>query len=610
MRAAARRQQVGVALFPFLAVLICTMGALIVLLVLLVQQSRVDAKTISQSRAATSAADATAKEQLEDLQWRSQLLQQSRTEKTQELAESRDKLAHLEEHIQRLEKEASQLLQRAKSIDEGQQLREGDLAAARAELTRLQAEIERKKAELESAKKQNKDGEQWFALIPYEGPHGTRRRPIYLECTELGVTIQPEGILLGEADFNGPRGPGNPLDAAVRTIRDHMQRTGGAKAGEAYPLLVVRPGGIRAYGAARGALQSWDDEFGYELVGDDKHLDFGPPDAALSSTLKGSIVAARQRQAALSAMMPRRFQSQEPPAASSPERSTMVGAAASPVGGRGVGIGGGGSGTGMAGGTGSGLGDPLAQGQFGGAAAGSGTAAGETGGYQTTGQGGMGTVAGGGPNGGQYSGQTGGASGVQAAGTSAAGTSGATGGTGGAAGGATGGAGASGSSTAGQVGAPSPNLQFGSPKSGSGQSGSNQSSSGQSGGTARSGGASGNGAAARGNNWGLPGSRGRTTAVTRTVHIAVLRDRLVMVPDRGDNRPPQHLPVSPELQPADVDRFVTAVQSEIKSWGLAVADGYWKPVLQFDVAPDAERQFANLQTALSGSGFAIERKSP
>jgi hypothetical protein len=68
--------------------------------------------------------------------------------------------------------------------------------------------------------------------------------------------------------------------------------------------------------------------------------------------------------------------------------------------------------------------------------------------------------------------------------------------------------------------------------------------------------------------------------------------------------------VSPELQPADVDRFVTAVQSEIKSWGLAVADGYWKPVLQFDVAPDAERQFANLQTALSGSGFAIERKSP
>ena len=35
-----RRQPIGIALFPFLAVLICTMGALIVLLVLTVQQAR------------------------------------------------------------------------------------------------------------------------------------------------------------------------------------------------------------------------------------------------------------------------------------------------------------------------------------------------------------------------------------------------------------------------------------------------------------------------------------------------------------------------------------------------------------------------------------------
>ena len=38
------------------------------------------------------------------------------------------------------------------------------------------------------------------------------------------------------------------------------------KAGEPYPLLVVRPGGVVAYGAARAALKAWDDEFGYELI--------------------------------------------------------------------------------------------------------------------------------------------------------------------------------------------------------------------------------------------------------------------------------------------------------------------------------------------------------
>ncbi len=39
MRRRAKRENVGVALFPFLAVLICTMGALIVLLVMNVQQA-------------------------------------------------------------------------------------------------------------------------------------------------------------------------------------------------------------------------------------------------------------------------------------------------------------------------------------------------------------------------------------------------------------------------------------------------------------------------------------------------------------------------------------------------------------------------------------------
>ena len=83
-----------------------------------------------------------------------------------------------------------------------------------------------------------------------------------------------------------------------------------------------------------------------------------------------------------------------------------------------------------------------------------------------------------------------------------------------------------------------------------------------------------------------------------------------LVPEQGERRPPLHLPISQSLAPADVDRFVTAVQSEIKGWGLAVADGYWKPILQFDVAPDAQQQYAELTTALSGSGFAIERKAP
>src|SRR6476660_5683330 len=174
------RQQVGVALFPFLAVLICTMGALIVLLVLLVQQARVDATTIATTQIGGGAGgdQKELRERLEDAEWKRELLEKSRAEKSEELTQARARVAHLEEHTQRLEAQAKELLERAKSIDEGKKLRAEDLAAARAEAARLKAEIERKKKELEEAKKKVGDGQEWFALIPYDGRSGTRRRPI------------------------------------------------------------------------------------------------------------------------------------------------------------------------------------------------------------------------------------------------------------------------------------------------------------------------------------------------------------------------------------------------------------------------------------------------
>jgi hypothetical protein len=65
------------------------------------------------------------------------------------------------------------------------------------------------------------------------------------------VIIQPEGLLLQPQDFMGPLGPGNPLDMALRATREHLESTLGNAAGQPYPLLVVRPGGVVAYEKAR-----------------------------------------------------------------------------------------------------------------------------------------------------------------------------------------------------------------------------------------------------------------------------------------------------------------------------------------------------------------------
>src|SRR5687768_9331469 len=98
-----RRQAIGVALFPFLAVLICTMGALIVLLVLLVQQASLDAQEIVKERARSQQAPVdplaaerrAAQEKIEDEEWRRNILEAQKTERAEELANARLKVAHL-----------------------------------------------------------------------------------------------------------------------------------------------------------------------------------------------------------------------------------------------------------------------------------------------------------------------------------------------------------------------------------------------------------------------------------------------------------------------------------------------------------------------------------
>jgi hypothetical protein len=839
----AKGRPFSAALFPFLAVLMCTMGALIVLLVVFIQRTRFDASALVSAQAEAGKSEdeqRRIRERIDDAQWRQEMLEKSRAEKTDELAQARSRVAHLEEHAQRLEAKAKELLERAQAIDEGKKLRDEDMAATKAEAAKLKAEIEKKKEEIEKAKKNSPQGQEWYALIPYDGRSGTRRRPIYVECTEFGVIIQPEGLRLTTEDFNGPLGPGNPLDSALRAIRDYWERSAGTNAGQPYPLLVVRPSGVIAFRAARAGISAWDDEWGYELINDDKIIDFGPPDPALNATINKTVSVARQRQAAMIAMMPRRFQNEEPLKSFAPEPATATGNSryvsggvgngpgggsglgggsgangngvgngvgangggvgnGSGIGGRfgggnagqagggiarggygnGPGSGGPGSGNGQTGngggngapgsgygpagpyaggsgamgygaggpggaggngsaggygasgaGNGNGLGgtesgaggagngganngganNGLAGngtgsgGSFGGGANGSGgsgipsiaaawntnsasndqrfgasnqSAPGMIGGgggggnggdafpgAQSGGNGAGGGGSGGGPGGngaggssygtaggqggtnqggasqsgtGQYAASPGGSAGGQSAGGSAGGAAGGTAGGSGAGGGQfrstmapqSGGGGSSGAMGAGggqsaSSGTSMPFLLPTTPGSAAAHTDAATPGGGQPGfgqlptnaGSQR-GGDTGptygvdvakRGKSGRGKNWALPQAKPTSIGVTRPIHISVEPNRVVMYPERGDSRAPKVVAIAPELSPDDVTHFVDAVQNEVKGWGLAVSEGYWKPVLQADIAPGAERQYMNLETALHGSGIEVTRR--
>ena len=309
------RRTVSVSLFPFLAVLICTMGALILLLVVLTRQARVQAARLAETKTVEHEADLSRR--LEDVRWRIEQLNSSREANQSQLAETRLLLGHLEDHARQLRDRLARLeatwaeLERAPSdTDRRRELQ--------AEIARLTDEAAAAEKQLAETRRQADRRRKAYAVVPYKGPNGTHRRPIYIECREHAVVLQPEGVRLGGADFRGPLGPENPLASAVRAAREYLLVNSGIDggldggfdgdaSGEPYPLLLVRPRGIASYQAAREAMKSWGSEFGYELIGEDWKLAFGPPDAELAEVMRQAIDSARVRGQRLADAAPRRY---------------------------------------------------------------------------------------------------------------------------------------------------------------------------------------------------------------------------------------------------------------------------------------------------------------
>ncbi len=297
--------QPTVSLFPFLAVLICTMGALIMLLVLFMEQAR-QAGVQSQDLERLQKEHQEIQMAIEDQTWRREVLQQQRAELLAQLSQQREQLAHLEAHIRELETELEKVrtqIEKWKTLHQHRQDTSRELDKRREELERKLAAA---KAAWEEARQRAANRTARYRIVPYPGPNGTTRRPIYLECTAQGVILQPENIVLPVEDFEEPLGAGNPLDTALRTAARYYRQHSADGNEQPYPLLIVRPDGVLAYAAARQAMVSWEEELGYELVSAELLLDYPPPDPQLAQLLEQAIREARQRQLALRRAMPSR----------------------------------------------------------------------------------------------------------------------------------------------------------------------------------------------------------------------------------------------------------------------------------------------------------------
>jgi hypothetical protein len=601
----------GVQMFSFLDAMICTLGALLVLLHAFARHGQIEAVRKAEAKAARESRQDTAAD-LELLKWRIEQLKLVREKTEAQLAEERLKLAHIEDHQRRLEEKSRRLqadaaqMARLSRDSSDEQLRESGA------LEDVRQKVALAREALAKARQQNARPSA-YSVVPYEGPNGTRRRPIYIECRDDAMILQPEGVELTPADFAGFLGSGNPLASALRGTREYYARrsSDGKPDGEPYPLLLVRPEGVTTYYAARTALASWGSDFGYELIGSDWQLKFSEPDERLAELLRQIVADARLRMRELAVAMSELNAHRSGVRLHASSRGGFV-VEGSPYGGgrgatgrhRGEKTGwdsldsqwadGGGNGddapgepgtrrgaahAGTAGtsnvgpaGRGNSPGNPYGvDGTSPGEQASNGQHGGQTARQQGSPEGDPtssgGTAQGDSPRAGQMAGSPGGSASSMANGSSA--------------GSAMGNSGDSSQQSASMNTTHSSSANAHRPDSL---------------------------AKVRGRDWGLPDSGMGMSPATRPILVECHPDRLVIVSDNR-NVPPKVTRLSPEAQ-ENIDEFVSNVWEHMKGWGIAGRGLYWRPTLVVAIAPGAADRYAEVKSLLADSGLDMRERQP
>ena len=639
-----------ISLFPFLAVLLCTMGALLVVLVLFSRSVRQNetAKLDKEQESLVEELELTR----DSLAWRREQMNGVRERTAEELAKARMQLAGIEESSRALQDEFAKLERTAAALTS-----QGTTVTADDDTLRgLAQRLTSARESLDKALAGRDTKPPAYAVVPYAGRNGTHRRPRYIECCGDGVFLQPEGIRLSPGDFEGPPGPGNPLASALRAAREHVVATHGGTndpAAQPYPLLLVRPSGVLAYYAAREAIQSWGSDFGYQLIDEDWTLTFPPADPTLAQVEKRAIDESRARLAWLAEVRPTRPAKSTQHYRAAPTRGGVVadggpsvlgdqsrwdwkngqqpgGAAAGggvgPEGsGGGQGEGGDGSGEGGSGGPGGVVGRRGGGGLPGSAGAGG---ADGPGGDAILGGGGAGGSASGrfgaggqGPGGGdasavggRYSSTSkfGGAGGGAASGSLAAGGTSAAGGSGTSAGGTAGGAGGTAGGSAAGGGASGGGSGSGTNKGGGGSAGGGSGpampglvqSGGAGGGQAGSAAgasASASMAQSRGKNWASLATQDRPIPLTRPIRLECSLHEFRVIDDSG-RRVETRIPVPGDTAEV-IDPLVAAIHSRVDRWGIAGDRMYWKPQLVLSETADGRSRREDLERLLADSGL-------
>lgn len=330
---ARRHHNNSISLFPFLAVLVCAMGSLILLLLVMTRKMRQD-QYVEQTAVVESAAsevDAelaaqiaalekqifSAERNRNSLQANAQAHRSSVDESQVRITDLEAELAQLQAKLEGMDPDAAPVAEalaksrklKAEEVALLRQLNETEkrllskqqqLANAQDASNEASLALQEKHSDLLKLRDQVDEARSSLAkvsgtstLLEFSNPTGTERTPIVVDVSGKGFEIYPNGIQITQADMEGFPVRDNPFLAAILTI--HQHRSKGSVTGAPYVLLLVRPdGALPFYGAQRILMES-NIHYGYELLDAEDSVVSGAPDTIEVPLVKKSIAEALRR---------------------------------------------------------------------------------------------------------------------------------------------------------------------------------------------------------------------------------------------------------------------------------------------------------------------------
>lgn len=320
-----RKAGISISLFPFLAVLLCAMGALILLLLVMSRQIRETAvakRATSSSPvaapagppAAVSAATITIREPALpappdpniELRQRLAIATTRRDEALRDVERLRLAIARRKDAARSAQERSDAAAFDVQAARERLAAREAELRDREAERRRLLAEVRQAEGTLARVRQAAEAAEPKVSIVPYDGRSGTARRPILIECRGEVIRFVPEDVRLTASDVADFLPDYNPLLAGATAVRAYWQEIDGPGSPRPYILLLVHEDGVAAYYAARALLRSVGSETGYELVTDDLNLSVPKVDPTAQAVCRDAVLEALNHRTEVLAEVARR----------------------------------------------------------------------------------------------------------------------------------------------------------------------------------------------------------------------------------------------------------------------------------------------------------------